>query len=1194
MEKYNESDLLKKIKSSVYDGDYTTALTLSQDLDLNRIKNISALCLLGEIFIHEKQYDKAEKLLLRAYDKTPKGRRILDLLTSLYIEKGSYSEAEYYYKEFISVASRDLHRYSLRYRLDRGKGERTAVLIHTLEQLKDYEYIEEWAYELARLYHESGDDKKCVRECDDIALWFGHGEYVIKAMKLKEEITGEKQYIEPENEDEDALDPSATKIWNANELAEQINTSEDSEIQETPVENTSSKAEAKEETAAEAEEETEAAEAEEEPEAAKAEEEPEAAEAEEEPEAAEAEKEPEAAEVEEETEAAEEEPEAAEAEEESEAAEAEEESETAKAEEEPEAAEVEEELETAKAEEEPKAAEVEEEPEAEETKAEEDTADDEEPFADPFEEDEAFDTEMDSDDADADVHIEEADENEEKSEPMLNIEDAVERRSIAAMFRKMTKSDMTEIKIDHKEDQAERLARAFENAPLPEEKTVEHEDETEVDQDTFDTLEDDFITLEEDLEPEEETEFSDAEEDAEEEYDNALEQRSIIEDMAAILSGEDEEGTSDESDNSEETSGAGKEEIKVQETESDEEFINRMKAHLAQKSTSIEPTGRDDFGNILHKVTTEKMAESERNRSILESEPDMTDDEQDEVVDEFSDNLFSFFDEPKPIETVDAIEETAKVEEIAETEEAEEVAEAEETEEAAEAEEAEEEEEAAEVAEVAEAEEPEEVAKAEEAAEAAGEPEEAAEAAEAEEAEEAEAEEVAEVAEVAKAEEAAEAEEAEEEEEAAEVAEVAEAEEAEEVAEAEEAAEAAGEPEEAAEEAEEAEESVEAVEADETEDDIEYETSDFVIEDDLFGEIAAEAKDTDTADEAEADDDDDDDIEYETSDFVIEDDLFGEIAAETKDTDIADEVEADDDDEDDIEYETSDFVIEDDLFDEAEKAAEKTQKPAEVETEQEAAKEIPEAVLDIFSTAADLSDVKKQLAATFTKFESSVLEKQDLLASYEINFVVSGKDESMKSQIAVGIAKALNTYGMCDKDKIVRATAEELNNMDFSPVFAKIDGGCLIIVKAGRLSDASIKTLSDYIEQEGQTVAIILEDAEDNMLALWQRYPKLRGRFLNVINIAKYDEMELVRLAQSYAKKRGYDISEEARMVTLRDIFADRMAHDQDVNYEDIIAIIDEAVVNLEKRNMKNLFMTVLDNAYKEASMFTLLPEDFE
>ena len=255
---------------------------------------------------------------------------------------------------------------------------------------------------------------------------------------------------------------------------------------------------------------------------------------------------------------------------------------------------------------------------------------------------------------------------------------------------------------------------------------------------------------------------------------------------------------------------------------------------------------------------------------------------------------------------------------------------------------------------------------------------------------------------------------------------------------------------------------------------------------------------------------------------------------------------------------------------------------------------VPDTVLDIFATAVDIKNVKKQLAETFTKLESSLLEQEDILAPYDINFVVSGTDESMKSQISIGIAKALNTYGMCDKTKIVRASSDELNAMDFSPVFEKIAGGCLIISGAGTLSDKSVGIISDYVNRDNQKVAIVLEDSESDFLELWKKYPKLRSKFLNVINISKYDVSELVKLAESYAKRRGYEVSEEVSKVTLNNIFEQRMSSGQDVNYEDVMAVVDEAVVNLEKRNMKNLFMTVLDNAYKEASMFTLLPEDFD
>ena len=160
-------------------------------------------------------------------------------------------------------------------------------------------------------------------------------------------------------------------------------------------------------------------------------------------------------------------------------------------------------------------------------------------------------------------------------------------------------------------------------------------------------------------------------------------------------------------------------------------------------------------------------------------------------------------------------------------------------------------------------------------------------------------------------------------------------------------------------------------------------------------------------------------------------------------------------------------------------------------------------------------------------------------------------------------------------------------------VFEKIAGGCLIISGAGALTEASVEIVSNYVNKDEQKVAIILEDSENDLKNLWKKYPKLRSKFLNVINISKYDESELVKLAESYAKRRGYDVSDEVRQIVLKDIFEARMADGEDVNYEDVMAVIDEAVVKLEKRNMKNLFMTVLDNAYTEASMFTLIPEDF-
>ena len=109
--KINEGALTKRIKTLVLQERYEEAMKELDEIDVSKIRNISILCLVGEVYMGLERYDEAERILLRVYEKNPNTRRILDLLTTLYIDKGEYSEAEYYYKEFIGVASRDLHRY---------------------------------------------------------------------------------------------------------------------------------------------------------------------------------------------------------------------------------------------------------------------------------------------------------------------------------------------------------------------------------------------------------------------------------------------------------------------------------------------------------------------------------------------------------------------------------------------------------------------------------------------------------------------------------------------------------------------------------------------------------------------------------------------------------------------------------------------------------------------------------------------------------------------------------------------------------------------------------------------------------------------------------------------------------------------------------------------------------------------------
>lgn len=690
VDKTTENDLMKQVKSYVFDGRFDKALDIIEQMDVNRIRIAPSLCLIGEVYMREKMYEDAENVFLKAYAKSPKNRRILSLLTSLYIEMGDYPEAEYYYKEFIGVASRDLHRYILRYRLDRAKGERKSVLIDTLERLKDYEYIEEWAYELANLYHEAGEDDKCIQECDEIVLWFGNGEYVNKAIELKCEITGEKlpDYLAAQKQFgkvPEALDGHSNDYG-------------------------------------------------------------------------------------------------------------------------------------------------------------------------------GFDIDI----------VEKGIREEEERKNQWNMQMAEISEALDAQAGGM------------RPEKAETLAAA-EKAKKAE--ATEEAEEAPMSKDDF---------------------------------------------FKALSAGD---------------TRADFWKTKERKSEDDEIF--------------------EKYG----------MSEAE---ALFEE--DLDDDDDDFIEENLDDDDDDFIEEN-------------------------------------------------------------------------------------------------------------------------------------------------------------------------------LDDDDDLIEEDL--------------------DDDDDFIEENLEDS----DSFDEKDFEAHDFEKAASEEVLDDDgllmdEDDIveervwTAEDKDFIA--NLFDNGSK------------TES-----------NILSTVPNIDYVKEQLSRTFTKFEETTAEKFDILAAYDINFVVLSTDKSMKLQIALGIAKALNTYGLCDKSKIVRASAETLNSRDFSMIFDKIKGGCLIIEKADLLSDKSVSIIEWEVNKENQKTAIVLESFHDEMMAFWKKHQSLRSKFLNVINVSKYNEMELVTLAKGYIEQKKYEMDPEVALI-LRDYFGQCLEENKVINYEDVMSIVDVAITNVENRNSKNLFMTVLENRYEEASMFKLLPEDFK
>ena len=846
--KINEGALTKQIKTLVMQERYEEAMKVLDEIEVSKIRNISILCLVGEVYMGLKRYDEAEQILLRVYEKNPNTRRILDLLTTLYIDKGEYSEAEYYYKEFIGVASRDLHRYILRYRLDKGKGERLSVLIDTLEKLKDYEYIEEWAYELATLYEASGETKKCIHECDEIVLWFGHGEYVDKAIALKCKLTGEPlpeistvEQHRVEEEQRAAHEKQLTESIGAEMGIEgfagaDYEGSIDLDLIQRAMDGAA-----------------------------------------------------------------------------------------------PEAAD-EPIVETAVTEDTLRDEVIVEEPVLEEN--EEPTLEENEESAGSAEGEETQDAAMavdagntdsetvnaDGNTADDDGHAESADEDSEAEQP----DEENEKSHIAHLFsslmfgrkEKEKHFDWSTLKLakekEEKPDEIELAAAAITAAQSQESQAGEKDED---------------IFLHEEMPVEEMSENTVAEDAPEKEVPESEE----AEDAAISTEGLSEEDA-------------------------------------------------DFFGKLMGEDLVADYTRSQ-------------DSEEEIIVDD------------------DGVsEDTVLIDDDDDSEN--------------------------------------------EAPEAAA-----------------------------------------------------------------------------------AEDEI-IIDGDDEKDEVIPETKEDTL-DDLFG-IAGEVHEDELID-----DDDEDEV-------ISEDDSSSQ-------NDSADEEEDEDDEEDEI----SDDIHASDT------------------------------VLDIFGTVTGVESIKSQLAKTFTKFEDPALDNMDLLAPYDINFVVTGYDMSVKSQIAIGIAKALNTYGICDKNKLVRATAQDLNGRDFSMIFEKLKGGCLIIDGADMLDDKAAGIIVDFVQQDNQDVAIVLEGEEDKIKELFRKYPVLHSKFLNIIHIGKYNENELVQLAEGYAKKKGYEISGPGA-ASLKTLLRERMQDGYSVDYEDIMAIIEEAIASLEKRNMKNLFMTVLDNKYEEAAMFMLQPEDFK
>lgn len=185
MDKYEYKLKLEQIQNLFAAGDYLTAAEMADTINWKKVRSSTTLCMVGEIYEKTGKYDACREVLLQAYDHSPIGRNIVCQLAEVAIKAKHVDEAEEYYNEFLEIAPKDNMRYVLAYEISCLKDQPLTDRIAILEELKEHEYTEKWAYELAVLYGQAELRDKCVGTCDELILWFGDGEYVEKALDLK-------------------------------------------------------------------------------------------------------------------------------------------------------------------------------------------------------------------------------------------------------------------------------------------------------------------------------------------------------------------------------------------------------------------------------------------------------------------------------------------------------------------------------------------------------------------------------------------------------------------------------------------------------------------------------------------------------------------------------------------------------------------------------------------------------------------------------------------------------------------------------------------------------------------------------------------------------------------------------------------------------------------------------------------------
>lgn len=186
MDKYEFNIKAEQMRKMADQGDYKTAMQIADTIDWRRVRNANLLSSVADIYEYNNEYEEAKDILLLAFERAPVGKRFLFKLAEISVKAGDIQEAQEFYREFCDMSPDDSRQFLLRYMILKAKGASSEQLIAPLEEYVSIDVDEKWLYELAKLYSDAGYVEECVKICDKIMLMFALGQYVDKAMELKQ------------------------------------------------------------------------------------------------------------------------------------------------------------------------------------------------------------------------------------------------------------------------------------------------------------------------------------------------------------------------------------------------------------------------------------------------------------------------------------------------------------------------------------------------------------------------------------------------------------------------------------------------------------------------------------------------------------------------------------------------------------------------------------------------------------------------------------------------------------------------------------------------------------------------------------------------------------------------------------------------------------------------------------------------